>query len=157
MLLWDGIYLKLLFSLHARQQGVCHYLSLSVCVCRGPPTGAGETDWSIRIIFVLLFLLVVFTTAAQLKQHLPLVAAPAPLAVRMLLLSVTCSTKDDPQSAARQSPRYDSWRCLVWSSDRQFMLHVGLILGGKETMCIFLTVRRVKICLHVNGKHHEVQ
>lgn len=47
---------------------------------------------SVRVIFIalLVILVLLFAPAAQLLQDFPLVALPAPLAVRVLLLPVAC-------------------------------------------------------------------
>lgn len=50
----------------------------------------GLRDRSVRIIFISIILILIFTTAAQLMQHFALVALPAPPAVWVLLLPVTC-------------------------------------------------------------------
>lgn len=48
---------------------------------------------SVRVIFIALLVIVVvlFIPTAQLLQDFPLVALPAPAAVRVLLLPVTCN------------------------------------------------------------------
>lgn len=55
---------------------------------------------SVRVIFIALLVVLVvlrlFIPTAQLLQNFPLVALPAPAAVRVLLLPVTCNKIGGP-------------------------------------------------------------
>lgn len=68
--------------------------------------GRGGTG-SVRVIFIALLVVILFIPAAQLLQNFPMVALPAPPAVRVLLLPVTCKFTESLLKREQEGTKYD--------------------------------------------------